>query len=52
MNNGEDHESLKLAIDCVGLANDDSVTHKLINFLMGEMDGVPKVSERLSLLCC
>ena len=43
LTNGEDHESLKTAIDCVGKANDPDLTRKLTDFLMGEKDGIPKV---------
>ena len=31
----------------IGLAKDDALTHQLIDYLMGEMDGVPKVREYL-----
>jgi WD repeat-containing protein 19 len=27
----------------VGLAKDDALTHQLIDYLMGEVDGIPKV---------
>lgn len=40
--NGIDEESIDFAIAVVGEAKDDSLTHELINFLMGESDGVPK----------
>lgn len=33
---------IDLAIEAVGLANDDGLTHDLIEFLMGERDGVAK----------
>ena len=32
-----------MAIETVGQANDDQLTRQLIDFLMGEIDGVPKV---------
>lgn len=39
----EDTQSIELAIETVGQANDDQLTHTLIDFLMGETDGMPKV---------
>ena len=36
-------KSIELAIETVGLAQDDRLTHVLIDYLMGEGDGVPKV---------
>lgn len=41
----EDTQSIELAIETVGQANDDTLTHQLIDFLMGETDGMPKVSQ-------
>ncbi|KAK7079281.1 WD repeat-containing protein 19 [Halocaridina rubra] len=38
----EDSESTQLAIDVVAAANDDALTRQLIDFLMGEVDGIPK----------
>ncbi|KAJ3099152.1 WD repeat-containing protein 19 [Phlyctochytrium planicorne] len=38
-----DGESIDLAIEAVGLAKNDKLTHELIDYLMGESDGVPKV---------
>lgn len=40
----EDTESIQLAIDVIAAANDDGLTRQLIDFLMGEIDGIPKVS--------
>ena len=40
----EDTQSIELAIETVGQANDDQLTHTLIDFLMGETDGMPKVT--------
>ncbi|KAJ3011652.1 WD repeat-containing protein 19 [Thoreauomyces humboldtii] len=37
-----DPGSIDHAIDTVGLAKSDLLTHQLIDFLMGETDGVPK----------
>ena len=38
---------ITLLFDCmkfqVGLAKDDALTHQLIDYLMGEVDGMPKV---------
>jgi WD repeat-containing protein 19 len=38
-----DGRALELAIDVVGVAKSDILTHELIDYLMGEKDGVPKV---------
>ncbi|GAB0091086.1 WD repeat-containing protein 19 [Sergentomyia squamirostris] len=38
----EENTALSLAIDCVATANDDHLTSQLIEFLLGETDGVPK----------
>jgi WD repeat-containing protein 19 len=35
-------QSIELAIEAIGLANNDALTHELIEFLMGERDGVAK----------
>ena len=40
----DDSEAIEMAIETVGQANDDQLTHQLIDFLMGETDGMPKVS--------
>ena len=40
---GENSQAIELAIETVGRANDDQLTHELVNFLMGDTDGVPKV---------
>ncbi|KAJ3030718.1 WD repeat-containing protein 19 [Rhizophlyctis rosea] len=37
-----DGKSIEMAIETVGVAQDDRLTHVLIDFLMGEGDGVPK----------
>lgn len=44
---GEDGESIELAIETVGQASDDILTHQLIDFLMGEADGIPKEAKYL-----
>ena len=38
-----DGKAVELAIDAVGLAKDDVLTNDLIDYLMGETDGIPKV---------
>lgn len=43
--NSEDTEALQLAIDVVGSSNDDQLANQVIEYLMGETDGVPKVRE-------
>ena len=42
--NPEDAEAISLAIDAVAAASDDHLANQLIEFLLGETDGVPKVS--------
>ena len=42
--NAEDSEAISLAIDVVGSSNDDHLANQLIEFLLGETDGLPKVS--------
>ena len=39
----EDGEAVDLAIQTVKNANDEKLTLNLIDFLMGEIDGMPKV---------
>ncbi|CAB4023346.1 WD repeat-containing 19-like, partial [Paramuricea clavata] len=38
----EESQAIELAIETVGLAKDDALTHQLIDYLMGEVDGIPK----------
>ncbi|KAK6044866.1 hypothetical protein COOONC_17629 [Cooperia oncophora] len=40
---GENHESLVLAIECVAAAGDNKLTARLTDYLMGEVDDIPKV---------
>lgn len=40
--NAEDSEAISLAIDVVGSSNDDHLANQLIEFLLGETDGIPK----------
>jgi hypothetical protein len=42
--NSEDPTVISLAIDVVAVAGDDHLASQLIEFLLGEMDGIPKVS--------
>ncbi|XP_076036473.1 intraflagellar transport protein Oseg6 [Oratosquilla oratoria] len=44
---GEDSEPIQLCIDLVAMADDDNLTRQLIDFLMGEVDGVPKDAKYL-----
>ncbi|KAJ1556127.1 WD repeat-containing protein 19, partial [Cladochytrium tenue] len=37
-----DSKAIEMAIETVGLARSDTLTHELIDFLMGDQDGVPK----------
>uniref|UniRef100_A0A8C4Q3T5 WD repeat-containing protein 19 n=1 Tax=Eptatretus burgeri TaxID=7764 RepID=A0A8C4Q3T5_EPTBU len=39
---GEDHSSLDLAIETISLAKDEVLKSQLIDYLMGETDGIPK----------
>ena len=39
-----DDTCIELAISTIGQAKNDHLTNELISFLMGEMDGVPKVN--------
>ncbi|KAL3878608.1 hypothetical protein ACJMK2_030942 [Sinanodonta woodiana] len=44
---GENSQAIELAIETVGRANDESLTHELVDFLMGDKDGVPKDAKYL-----
>ena len=39
---GEDGEALNLAIEVVGASGDPHLSRQLIDYLMGETDGIPK----------
>lgn len=41
--NSSDGSNIELAIEAVGAAQDDNLTEKVVDFLTGEVDGVPKV---------
>ncbi|XP_061736502.1 WD repeat-containing protein 19 [Nerophis ophidion] len=45
--NAEDSLALDMAIETVGLAKDTSLTNLLIEYLMGESDGIPKDAKYL-----
>lgn len=40
--NSEENEALSTAIDVVASSNDESLANQLIEYLLGEVDGVPK----------
>lgn len=40
--NNDENTALSLAIDCVATSNDDKLANQLIEFLLGESDGMPK----------
>ena len=42
--NPDDAEAVSLAIDTVAASSDDHLANQLIEFLLGETDGMPKVS--------
>jgi len=42
-----DNQFIEMAIETVGEANDDTLTHQLIDYLMGETDGAPKDAKYL-----
>uniref|UniRef100_A0A0K0DCX7 COPI_C domain-containing protein n=1 Tax=Angiostrongylus cantonensis TaxID=6313 RepID=A0A0K0DCX7_ANGCA len=44
---GENHDSLLLAIDCVAAAGDSKLTAKFTQYLMGEVDDIPKDAKYL-----
>ena len=43
----EEGESIDYAIETIGKAQDEKLTHQLINYLMGEIDGIPKDAKYL-----
>jgi len=44
---GDDDASIALATECAAKANDDKLNRKLIDFLMGELDGIPKEAKHI-----
>ncbi|KJH41946.1 hypothetical protein DICVIV_12076 [Dictyocaulus viviparus] len=47
MSCGENHDSLLLGIDCVAAAGDSKLTSKFTDYLMGEVDEIPKDAKYL-----
>lgn len=47
MSCGENHDSLLLAIECVAAAGDNKLTARLTDYLMGEVDEIPKDAKYL-----
>ena len=45
---GEPEDAINLAIETAGRAHDDALTHQLIEYLMGDVDGLPKVGPQLT----
>ncbi|XP_022086384.1 WD repeat-containing protein 19-like [Acanthaster planci] len=43
----DDNQAVEMAIETVGRAKDDQLTHQLIDYLMGETDGMPKDAKYL-----
>lgn len=39
----EENNALSMAVDCVATSNDERLVNELIEYLLGESDGVPKV---------
>ncbi|XP_039456737.1 WD repeat-containing protein 19-like [Oreochromis aureus] len=48
--NTEDNLAIEMAIEMVGQAKDSSLTNQLVDYLMGESDGMPKDAKYLSQL--
>ncbi|KAK4886815.1 hypothetical protein RN001_003086 [Aquatica leii] len=46
-NNSEENEAITCAIDVVASSNDESLANELIEYLLGEADGVPKDAKYL-----
>ncbi|XP_062838299.1 WD repeat-containing protein 19 [Anolis carolinensis] len=45
--NTDDNTAIEMAIETVGQAKDETLTNQLINYLMGESDGIPKEAKYL-----
>lgn len=45
----DEEKAVNLAIVTVGKANSDSLIHQLIEYLMGDPDGIPKVCPKCTL---
>ena len=51
---GAPEQAINLAIEVAGAAHEDALTHQLIEYLMGDVDGIPKVGasyKRSDVLC-
>ena len=46
----DEEKALTMAIETISQAGDEQLTHTVVDFLMGETDGVPKVIELTCLL--
>nr|XP_054756020.1 WD repeat-containing protein 19-like isoform X1 [Lytechinus pictus] len=46
-NNRDDSQAIEMAIETVGRCRDDQLAHQLIDYLMGETDGIPKDAKYL-----
>lgn len=42
---GENADAINLAVDVVGQAGEQQLTTQVINYLMGDFDGMPKVRQ-------
>ena len=51
-NDAENDAAIAMAIETVGQAKDEQLTKMLIDYLMGEEDGIPKVLYHGKILCC
>uniref|UniRef100_A0A8D2J6D3 WD repeat-containing protein 19 n=1 Tax=Varanus komodoensis TaxID=61221 RepID=A0A8D2J6D3_VARKO len=45
--NSDDNMAIEMAIETVGQAKDEALTNQLINYLLGENDGIPKEAKYL-----
>ena len=43
----DDGENIDMAIEIIGVAQDETLTRQLRNYLMGEVDGISKVYQTL-----
>lgn len=42
---GEDAEAMNMAIDCAVKSKDMELSQRLVDFLIGDLDGIPKVNK-------
>lgn len=47
----ENADALNLAVDVVGAAGDTKLTNHLMSYLLGDVDGTPKVATARVVLC-